>query len=584
MSKKANCRKCSLGKSKNIWKVLLFVLITILLIEFPSGDIVQAQETITFSGAELLGRPTDSSITIKIVPDDDIDYYYEYGTSAGEYTHQTSIISAVGSEPSQITLTGLNPDSKYYYRMQYNHGNTGWISRSEHTFWTQRAKGASFTFTISSDSHVGIMLGNAATWTQTMTNVAADHPDFHIDLGDTFPMDNVTSLTTADANYLGQREYFDLVGPSASIFLALGNHEQTEGWHRDDTGSVSTSPPVMSTNMMKKYYLNPVPDDFYTGNDETFAFIDGDGLLEDYFAWEWGDALFVFIDPFWYTTSKPFTGDMGGGETSDVGTGDRWDWTLGQDQFDWLKQTLENSNASYKFIFAHHMVGGSDDYVRGGANPAHIVEWGGNNENGTTWGWDTERSGWGEDPIHQILVDNQVSAFIHGHDHQYAYEKRDGVVYLSMPAAGFDGNGFGIYSTNSGYTIQALPSPGHVRVTVTPNLATMAYISTNDGQIDYSFDIEPSEAPDAILGDVNHDNKVDSTDALIILSADVGMNTTQHCPMSCGDVDGSGTVTSTDALVILSFNVGMTIPYPGVGLVGCPDGVTDPLGCSVPEQ
>jgi hypothetical protein len=294
--------------------------------------------------------------------------------------------------------------------------------------------------------------------------------------------------------------------------------------------------------------------------------------------------LFVFIDPFWYTTSKPFTGDMGGGETSDVGTGDRWDWTLGQDQFDWLKQTLENSNASYKFIFAHHMVGGSDDYVRGGANPAHIVEWGGNNENGTTWGWDTERSGWGEDPIHQILVDNQVSAFIHGHDHQYAYEKRDGVVYLSMPAAGFDGNGFGIYSTNSGYTIQALPSPGHVRVTVTPNLATMAYISTNDGQIDYSFDIEPSEAPDAILGDVNHDNKVDSTDALIILSADVGMNTTQHCPMSCGDVDGSGTVTSTDALVILSFNVGMTIPYPGVGLVGCPDGVTDPLGCSVPEQ
>ncbi len=59
-----------------------------------------------------------------------------------------------------------------------------------------------------------------------------------------------------------------------------------------------------------------------------------------------------------------------------------------------------------------------------------------------------------------------MSAFFHGHDHQYAYEERDGVVYQALPAAGFSGSGFGIYSTDSGYTIQALPSPGHLRVTV----------------------------------------------------------------------------------------------------------------------
>ena len=34
-------------------------------------------------------------------------------------------------------------------------------------------------------------------------------------------------------------------------------------------------------------------------------------------------------------------------------------------QYNWLKQTLENSNAKYKFIFAHHTDGGTNDYVRG---------------------------------------------------------------------------------------------------------------------------------------------------------------------------------------------------------------------------
>lgn len=454
---------------------------------------VQAQQTITFSGTELLGRATETSITIKIVPDSAIQYYYEYGTSSGVYSGQTTPVTAAAAAASSKVISGLTPNTHYYYRMQYNYNNTGWVARPEYSLWTQRATGSSFVFDVTSDSHVNIMLGNSATWTSTMNNVAADHPDFLIDLGDTFAMDSVTTLAAADANYLFQRDFFDITGSSAGIYVMAGNHEQTEGWHRDDTADFNLSPPVLSTNMMKKYYLNPVPDDFYSGNSETFSYIDGDGRLGDYYSWEWGDALFMVIDPFWYTTTKPYTGNTGGGETSDTGSGDRWDWTLGKVQFDWLKQTLETSQASYKFIFTHHMVGGSDDYVRGGANPAHLVEWGGYNEAGTTYEWASKRSGWGDQTVHDILVANNVSAFIHGHDHQYAYEKRDGVVYLSMPAAGFSGIGFGIYTTGSGYTIQALPSPGHFRVTVTPNAATFDYIATSGGAVNYSFEIQPSQ-------------------------------------------------------------------------------------------
>jgi hypothetical protein len=460
----------------------------------PSGE-VRAATTITFTGAELLGRPTDSSITIKIVPNSTIEYYYEYGTTSGSYTNETTPANATGGQPHSTIINGLNANTRYYYRMRYHAPGDGpddWVNRTEHSFWTQRASGSSFTFTLTSDSHVNIMLGNAATWTQTMNNAAGDVPDFHIDTGDTFAMDSVTTQSAADSSYLTQRQYFDLVGDSASIFLAAGNHEEQEGWHLDDTGNPATSQPVMGTNAQKKYYLNPVPDAFYTGNSDPYSYLDGDHLREDYYAWEWGDALFVIIDPYWYTMTKPFTGNLGGGETSDTGTSNRWLWTLGQGQFNWLKQTLEGSDAAYKFIFAHHMVGGSQDYVRGGAVPAHMFEWGGYNLDGTTWGFETNRPGWGTTTVHQMMIDYGVSAFFHGHDHEYAYEVRDGIVYQSLPAASFTGS-FGIYRESDPYTERVISGSGYLRVEVEPSETTVEFVSSaSNKNVLHTYTIEPN--------------------------------------------------------------------------------------------
>ena len=69
-------------------------------------------------------------------------------------------------------------------------------------------------------------------------------------------------------------------------------------------------------------------------------------------------------------------------------------------------------------------------------------------------------------------------------------------------------------------------------------------------------------------------------DALIILSCDVGMDTSGFCPMNCGNVnaDEDELVNSTDALIILSYDVGMTVPNP-VGEPGCPSSVTSCAGC-----
>ncbi len=83
----------------------------------------------------------------------------------------------------------------------------------------------------------------------------------------------------------------------------------------------------------------------------------------------------------------------------------------------------------------------------------------------------------------------------------------------------------------------------------------------------------------ATLGGVNDDGLVDSTDALIILTADAGLNTSQFCPMNCGDVNADGLVNSTDALIILTYDVGMSVPFP-VATGSCPSSITQPPGCS----
>ena len=52
------------------------------------------------------------------------------------------------------------------------------------------------------------------------------------------------------------------------------------------------------------------------------------GLLEDYYAWEWGDALFVVLDPYRYEL------------VDRKASGDFWDWTIGSTQYEWLASTL----------------------------------------------------------------------------------------------------------------------------------------------------------------------------------------------------------------------------------------------------
>ena len=75
---------------------------------------------------EILGRPTDTSVTVNARADQALEIYFEYGPAAGSYTSQTPSGTAAPLAPTEFLMSGFSPDSRGWYRMRYRAtGSTG---------------------------------------------------------------------------------------------------------------------------------------------------------------------------------------------------------------------------------------------------------------------------------------------------------------------------------------------------------------------------------------------------------------------------------------------------------------------------
>jgi hypothetical protein len=296
-----------------------------------------------------------------------------------------------------------------------------------------------------------------------LKNQLEDKPDFQIDLGDILMSDKLFNTsrkiprdTVTYRSHL-MRSYYELINHSVPLFIALGNHEGESGWNL--TGN-DQNVAVWGTVDRKKYFTNPFPNGFYTGDTIVHPIV---GQRENYYSWTWGDAQFIVLDPYWYTKTKP---DSLNG----------WRWSLGKVQYDWLKATLEKSNSKFKFIFAHQLVGGDPD-GRGGVEYAERYEWGGNNLNGTR-GFETNRPGWYK-PIKDLLKEHRVTVFFHGHDHFFAKQEKECLIYQEVPQPSHPNFMNASSAKAYGYLEgQILPNSGHIRVSVAPEGVKIEYVRT----------------------------------------------------------------------------------------------------------
>jgi predicted phosphodiesterase len=313
-----------------------------------------------------------------------------------------------------------------------------------------------FVFTVTADSHLDDHT-DRELYQRTLRHAAADKPAFHIDLGDTFMSEKLTNRAVAAQQYLDQRRYFDLLG--VPVHLVIGNHDGESGRYLDRT---TNNLAVWSRAMRLRYFPEMLAPDG-----------------RNYYSWQHSNALFVVLDPFW-STPRARRDD------------DNWFRTLGAEQYQWLKRILETSKAKFKFVFIHHLVGGADRQGRGGIAVAPFYEWGGRNADGSD-GFTQHRPGWAA-PIHQLLVQNHVSVVFHGHDHLYAKQDLDGIVYQEVPQPG-DPKASTRSAAEYGYKNGViLGSSGYLRVTVSPEKAKVEYVRTAVGRADlvaHSYMVAP---------------------------------------------------------------------------------------------
>jgi len=393
----------------------------------PAADVDDATHE-WLTGEPLLARPTDHGVTLRAIAGADLTAWVEWRTGDDDWQTSASVWAAAGT-PFDVTVDTLSADTDYDYRLLLQPANdpvppsAGPVRR----FHTQRRPGAGFRFAVQADPHLDEN-SDPDIYRQTLRNMLDARPDFLVDLGDTAMSDRCiigiellcdrTKATTYEqvaARYSLMRAFFGRVGHSVPLFMALGNHEAEAGWA---TSGAAGTLAEWSRRARLLYFANPEPDGFYTGTDER----DDSGVgRQNYYAFEWGDALFVVLDPFAYTTRKP----------TQFTDAHMWAWTIGDAQYAWLTETLARSRARYKFVFSHHMTGGGSAEVRGAAAHASQFEWGGRNLDGS-WGLDRYRPSW-DRPIHQLFVDYGVTIWFHGHDHLYAREDVDGIVYQSVP-------------------------------------------------------------------------------------------------------------------------------------------------------
>lgn len=395
----------------------------------------------------IVTRPTDSSVTISVISllpgwtAVTIDYW---PTAMKLFTHSTQTQALPQYVPVSFDISGLAFNTNHTYQIHYQSGNTQ-IYIQSYTFRTARPPGDSFSFAIEADPHHDLD-HNYPMMNATYSNIVKQKPDFMLSLGDYLMSDKLqyVNRSNIELRAILCRQWWDLVNREVPLFITHGNHEY-------ETIKNLYNITNMSVEIRKQYFPGPVPNSFFSGSD-----------TQTYYAFNWGDALLVILDPFLNTMA--FSG---------------WSYSLGYAQYTWMRTTLENSKAKYKFVFSHNLVGGNTG-ARGGIEYAKYYEWGGYYPNGT-YAFDWMRPGWGK-PIHQVFVDTGVRAWIHGHDHLYVSQKLDGIVYLETPQPGHLNVPVAsatLVANSPGYgylngTIMAYS--GHLLVTVTPQNATINYV------------------------------------------------------------------------------------------------------------
>mgnify|MGYP006276318121 CR=1 FL=1 len=391
------------GSSRLTWVGYLAIFLAILV----SLSVVTSTHAATPITTKVI-RISSTSISLSISSTTAGKAYVEYGYTKNKYLSKTPVIT-ISKGTSTINIDGLKAESTIFYRLRYALGTKKTYSALAASSSTTSKVTSDFVFAVQADPHMDEN-SSADVYAKTISQIVKANPAFLVDLGDIFMTDKLPDKSEANirARFTLMKGFYDKLD-GIPFYFTLGNHDGELGYSKFNT-----------KNYRKEYFPQQTGD-------------------LAYYSFTSPNSLHVVLDIFTYTTESP--------------KDDGWQWTLGKTQYDWLKQTLETSQAQHKFVYVHHLLYGNAQ-SRGGVEMAKFNEWGGLNRDGTP-GFDANRPGWGK-PVHQLLVENGVDFVFKGHDHLYVKQELDGIIYQTLPQPSHPGdkvNSATQYGYNSGKVV-----------------------------------------------------------------------------------------------------------------------------------
>ena len=337
-------------------------------------------------------RVGSTSFTINVSSNSIGKVYIEFGYSKNRFVSKTAIFPLIKGITS-INVDGLKSETLVFYRLRYALGTKTIFSALTQSSLTTTKASSDYVYAVQADPHMDEN-STAEVYTQTLEQIVKASPAFLMDLGDIFMTDKLPNKNEANirARFELMKGFYDKLN-GLPLYITLGNHDGELGYSKFNT-----------KNYRKEYFPQQT------------------GELS-YYSFTSPDSLHISLDIFTYTMENP--------------KDDGWQWSLGKTQYDWLKKTLESSQATHKFVYVHHLLYGNAQ-SRGGVEIAKYNEWGGLNLDGTP-GFDAQRPGWGK-PIHQLLVENGVDIVFKGHDHLYVKQELDGIIYQTLPQPSHPGD------------------------------------------------------------------------------------------------------------------------------------------------
>ncbi|MCP4592122.1 MAG: hypothetical protein GY842_15415 [bacterium] len=476
-------------------------------------------ESTYFRALEMVGRVTASDAVVNMVSAENLSATVQARvrwaeTSVGLPTspNVSAIVSTSDTSATlELAITGLQANRKYYYLVQYETTDAPgvWMDMPEiGEFYSQRTAGQSFSFCVLADPHWATLHpGSPHEWTaQQALQRILEHGgfDFCIDLGDSACPNSMDSAEEGLSFYAEYRAYMAGITRKMPTFVVLGNHEREAGFFQRGAG-LQRMPNGLgptdyhqrwATEARLRFVPNPQGDTYPEGGEGAPGYDTADEWAPDYdpgdpqawydpthitsdlqnfYAWTWGDALFIVLDPHRYTKVG----------LTRVPT-DPSDWTLGPTQMIWLQNVLAASAARWKFVLSHHQVGG---FVKSGFGKAY-------GRGSAVEARDPEREQYA---VQQLMEQHGVQFFVYGHDHAFCDSVERGVHYLQC---GRPTNVSSWYTTTPEMRdsygdlliqgqdkewIRALYNVvGYTQFHVTPDSVTMKWIRTG-----YSFTSDP---------------------------------------------------------------------------------------------